>query len=269
MKTKPLFFKVFLRFIPKQVFSHHPRPKPSFIRSPFCVQFGIIEVMYRAHFLKSDSTALSEEARRIIEQSIEKVYQNIHNDLGIEGCEVLITVNPKKVLKDDMFLGLSYDDSAIYLFANADTIHKTLEDNKKAIAENTKEHCYRSIYTTARTKHIGLEADCGLLEEVINEGLAETFVTENMNTQPKNRYTQFSEEEIQRLWKKIQSEHSAANPDIEKWFWGNEEENILPFTACSVGYAIATAYLAPFKKKSHEALTVPAKDIATKQSIYY
>ena len=224
--------------------------------------------MYRAHFLKGDSTALSEEARRIIEQSIEKVYQNIHSDLGIEECEVLITVNPKKVLKDDMFLGLSYDDSAIYLFADAETVHKTLGDNKDAIAENATEHCYRSIYTTARTKHIGLEADCGLLEEVINEGLAEIFVTENMNTRPKNRYTQFSEKEIQRLWRKIQDEHRTANPDIEKWFWGSKEENISPFTACAVGYAVATAYLNPFNKKSHEALTVPAKDIATKQTIY-
>ena len=224
--------------------------------------------MYRTHFLKSDSAALNKEARHSIEQSVEEVYKKASKHLALEECEVFVTVNPKRVSNNELFLGFSYDDTAIYLFSDADTIHNALTTDKNIITKNATEHCYRSMYTTARTRHIGLEADCGLLEEVINEGLAEIFVTENMNTRPKNRFTQFSEEEIQRLWGKIQDEHNNANPNIEKWFRGSEKENILPFTACSVGYAIATAYLTPFKKKSYEALTVPAKDIAKKQNIY-
>ena len=225
--------------------------------------------MYTTHFLKSDTTTLSKKAQQVIEQSIEKVYQKVHENLTLEGCEVLVTVNPKKVLTNEMFLGFSYDADGIYLFADADAIHKELTNNEKAIIENAMEHCYRSIYTTARTKHIGLDADCGLLEEVINEGLAEIFVTENMHARPRNRFTQLSKKEIKQLWEKIKSEHGVAKSNnIEKWFWGNKEEGIPPFAACSVGYAIATAYLAPFKKKSYEALTVPAKHIMTNQNNY-
>lgn len=170
----------------------------------------------------------------------------------------------------EMFLGSSYDESAIHLFADVETIHKTILNNKTVVTKNIEEHCYRSLYTTARTKHIGLDADCGLLEEVINEGLAEIFVTEKMSTKPKSRFTQLPKKEIERLWEKIKSEHSTASlhQNVEKWFWGDEKEKIPPFTACAVGYAIANAYLSPFKKRSCEALTTPAKHIARQQNRY-
>ena len=224
--------------------------------------------MYETHFLKNNTKTLEKKAQDIITQTIEQIYREVHNDLSLTECKVLISTNAKKMLKDEMFFGSSYDESAIYLFADAETIHRTLQNNESGIIKNITEHCYRSLYTTARTKHIGLEADCGLLEEVINEGLAEIFVTEKMSVKPKRRFTQLSEGEIRRLWEEIKNEHSAAFPNIEKWFWGNEKEKIPPFTACSVGYAIAVAYLAPFQKKSCEALTTPAKQIAKQQNHY-
>ncbi len=224
--------------------------------------------MYRIHFLKNNITTLKKVAQDIIAQTIDQIYKEAHNDLNLTECEVLISTNPKKMLDSEMFFGSSCDETAIYLFADVDTIHKALPSNKNIITKNITEHCYRSLYTTARTKHIGLDADCGLLEEVINEGLAETFVTEKMSAKPKGRFTQLPKKEIKRLWEKIKSEHSTSSPDIEKWFWGNEKEKIPPFTACSVGYAIATAYLSPFKKKSYEALTTPAKNIAKQQDCY-
>ena len=181
---------------------------------------------------------------------------------------MLISTNPKKMINNEMFFGSSYDETAIYLFADSNTIHKTLQNDKNTIIKNVTEHCYRSFYTTARTKHIGLDADCGLLEEIVNEGLAEIFVTEKMSTKPKNRFTQLSEKEIKRLWRKIKDEHNTTSLNVEKWFWGDKKENIPPFTACAVGYAIATAHLSPFKKKSHEVLTTPAKYIAKQQNHY-
>ena len=225
--------------------------------------------MYRTHFLKNNTTTIKKDVQSIITQVIDQIYRRTHNDLGLPECEIIISTNPKKIRNGEMFSGSSYDETAIHLFADTDAIHKTVSNDKNRIIENITEHCYRSLYTTARTKHIGLDADCGLLEEVINEGLAEIFVTEKMDTEPKKRFTQLPKKEIERLWGKIKSEHNAMPyPDIEKWFWGNEKEKIPPFTACSVGYAIATAYLSPFKKKSYEALTTPAKQIAKKQSHY-
>jgi len=225
--------------------------------------------MYKTHFLKNDATTLNEEAQHIITQTVEETYRVVHEELNLKECEVLVAVNAKRVSNNEMFFGLSYDETAMYLFADADAIHSTLLKNKEKIAKNITEHCCRGLYTTARTQHIGLDAHCGLLEEVINEGLAEIFVTEKLSVQPKSHCTQFSKEEVKRLWEKIKNEHNATTPpNIEKWFWGSEEESIPPLTACAIGYAIANAYLAPYKKKSCEALTVPAKHIAKSQNSY-
>ena len=223
--------------------------------------------MYTVHFLQGE-TSLDKGVCQIIEQTVARVCEDVRTDISLEACEVLVTVNPKKVFEGDMFLGLSYDDTAIYLFADAAAAHHAAPTDAGAVAAQVAEHCYRSLYTTARTRHIGLGPDCGLLEEVVNEGLSEIFVTERMSAEPKQRFVQFSDAEIKRLWGKMKGEFDDAVPSVEKWFWGSEEDAVPPLTACSVGYAIAAAYLASRKKKSSQALTTPARDIAVLQDRY-
>ena len=223
--------------------------------------------MYNVHFLEGDAN-LNEEAQRTIEQSVESLFPQTSETLNLKECDILVSINTKKIPNNDMFLGLSYEESIMYLFADADTVHKNLtESNGAAVAKRVAENCCRGLYTTARTKHIGLEADCGLLEEVINEGLAEIFAAEIADADP-NRHATLTEREIQHLWNTIQHEAREMNPDIEKWFWGNKQENIPPHSACTVGYAIANAYLNTVHKKSFEVLTTPAKTIALLQNRY-
>ena len=224
--------------------------------------------MYTTHFLKSDIAAISREAQNIISREVGKIYEKVHNELNLPRCEVLISVNPQKIHADDIFLGFSYDQSAIYLFVDVEKLHQKMAITHDVIARNIAEHLYRSVYTTARTHHIGLDTDCGLLEEVINEGLSEKFVTEKMLTNPKSRYTQTPDKEIKRLWGKMKSEINQTTQDIEKWFWGKKEESIPPFAASAVGFAITNAYLKETQQKSVDALTTSAKNIVAHQKIY-
>ena len=224
--------------------------------------------MYTVHFLEGDTT-LTEEAQESIERSVEKVYQKVHTHLNLEECEILVSINTKKIPNEAIFLGSSCEENAMYLFTNADTLHRNLtESNNDLIQNHAMEHCCRGLYTTARTKHIGLDIDCGLLEEVIGEGLAEIFAREIMEKNLKNSQNQHPEEEIKQLWEKIKNESKQSAPNSEKWFRGSQEENIPPLSAYTVGQAIADAYLNTIKKKSFEVLTVPAKIIAERQNRY-
>lgn len=220
--------------------------------------------MYSTHFLQGENT-LTNDAQQIIERSVLKVYDETHKELDFKECAVFVVVNSKKIPAGEMFLGFPYDQTAVYLFA--DDI-KTASHNRDHVDQNATEHLYRSLYATARASHMGLDADCGLLEEVVGEGLSEVFVTEKMSTAPKERYTLFSDADIKQLWGKMKCEFDAANPDVEKWFWGNVSEGVPPFTACSVGFAVAKAYLDAVKKRSVEVLTTPAKDMVVVQNRY-
>ena len=224
--------------------------------------------MYETRFLKSETAALSNEAQDIVSQAVEQVYQEVHRELNLPECEVLISVNQHKTRTNESVLGFPYDQSTVYLFVNADKLHKKMAIANDAATQTITEHLYRSVYATARTHHRGLDADCGLLEEVINEGLSERFVVEKMILSTKQRLTQTTDREIKRLWEKMKGECAESAQNIEKWFWGNEEEGIPPFAASIVGFAITNAYLKETQQKSTDALTISAKRIVDQQQHY-
>ena len=203
-----------------------------------------------------------------MERSVLKVYEDVHEELDLEECSVFVLANQKKIPDGDMFLGFPYDQTAVYLFFDGDLVREVVSHDREMVEQSVTEHLYRSLYATARAKHMGLGADCGLLEEAVIEGLSEIFVTEKMFTDPRERYILFSKERIKQLWEKMRLEFDEMSPDIEKWFWGSESENLPPLTACSVGFAIAEAYLDIVKKESVEVLTVPARDMAVLQNRY-
>lgn len=223
--------------------------------------------MYTTHFLQGEHT-LKDDVRRVVEHTISKVCRKVGKDLNIDNCEVFVAANAKKIPQGDMFLGFSYDQAGVYLFVRAEILEQKITSHRELIEQEISEHVYRSLYTTARARHMNLGADCGLLEEVVSEGLSETFVTEMMSSSPKKRYVQFSDEEISAFWKRMGAEFDSASPDIERWFLGSEHEGIPPFTACSIGFAVAGAYLTNERKGSTGALTTPAKDIAVLQNRY-
>lgn len=225
-------------------------------------------MMYEARFLKSETAALSNEAQDIVSQAVERVYQEVHRELNLPECEVLVSVNQHKTRTGESVLGFPYDQSTVYLFVNADKLHEKMAIASDAAAHTVTEHLYRSVYATARAHHRGLDADCGLLEEVVNEGLSERFVVEKMILSTKQRLTQTTEQEIKRLWEKMRGECAESAQDIEKWFWGNEEEDIPPSAASIVGFAITDAYLKETQQKSTDALTVSAKRIVEQQQHY-
>ena len=224
--------------------------------------------MYETRFLKSETAALSSEAQDIVSQAVEQVYQEVHRELNLPECEVLISINQHKTRTDESVLGFPYDQNTVYLFVNADKLHEKITIADDAAAHAVTEHLYRSIYATARTHHRGLDADCGLLEEVINEGLSERFVVEKMILSTKQHLAQTTDREIKRLWEKIKRECAESAQDIEKWFWGNEEENIPPSAASIVGFAVTNAYLKETQQKSTDALTLSAKRIVDRQQRY-
>ena len=223
--------------------------------------------MYTTHFLQGKGV-LSKDVQHLVEQSVLKVYGEVYEDLKFEDCSVFVAVNPKKILNGEMFLGFSYDHDAIYLFADDAELNRKIFIDRDQIKLDAAEHLYRSLYATARARHMGLDADCGLIEEVISEGLSEKFVTEKMSVRPRGRYVQFSEAEIKRLWEKMKSEFDDVYPDVEKWFWGNDSEGVPPFTACSVGFAVVEAYLDGIKKGSVDALVTSARDMVVLQNRY-
>ena len=232
------------------------------------VIFGIIEIMYETRFLKSETAALSSETQDVVSQAVERVYQEVHRELNLPECEVLISVNQHKTRANEGVLGFPYDQNTVYLFVNADKLEEKIAIASDAAAHTITEHLYRSIYATARTHHRGLDADCGLLEEVINEGLSERFVVEKMILSTKQRLTQTTDQEIRRLWGKMKGECAESAQDIEKWFWGKEEESIPPSAASIVGFAITDAYLKETQQKSTDALTISAKRIVAQQQCY-
>ena len=223
--------------------------------------------MYVTHFLQGES-ALAKDSQQAIEELIVRVYEAVHEEIDLDECVVLVTVNSKRVSEGDVFLGLPYDRSTVYLFTDGTMVHRCVSGDFERFERSATEHLYRSLYATARAEHIGFDYDCGLLEEVITEGLSEIFVTEKMSAEPKGHYTQFSDEKIRMLWERMKSDFDVDHPDIEKWFRGNEGEEIPPFTACSIGFAVATAYLNAVKKRSVDALIVPAREVAVLQNHY-
>lgn len=209
--------------------------------------------------------------RHVIEGAVSKACADVGEDLDLAVCEIFVTARSGKMPRDGMFNAFSYDHAGVYLFVYADMIEQSVSDSdadKTSVERSLLTHLYRSLYATARARHINLDADCGLLEEVVGEGLSELFVSEKTADPPSDRYTQLSEGDIKRFWKKMGSEFDSACPDIEKWFSGNSAEGIAPFTACSVGFAVAKAYLENTGRCSTDALVVPARDIAVLQNRY-
>ncbi len=227
-----------------------------------------MEIMYEVRFLKSETAALSNEAQDAVSQAVEQVYREVHRELNLPECEVLISVNQHKTRADESILGFPYDQNTVYLFVNAEKLHEKIAITDDAAVHAITEHLYRSIYATARAHHRGLDADCGLLEEVVNEGLSERFVVEKMILSTKRHLTQMADREIRRLWEKMKGECTESAQDIEKWFWGNKEENIPPSAAFIVGFAITNAYLKETQQKSTDALTISAKRIVDQQQHY-
>lgn len=223
--------------------------------------------MYTTHFLQGERV-LENTVRDVVEHSVIQAHKEVGEDLDLGECEVFVMTNAEKIPEGGMFLGLSYDQAGIYLFVNAPLVEQKVTQNTASVKKNLLEHLYRSLYATARAKHMNLNADCGLLEEVINEGLSELFVIEKTLSVPQNRYTQLSDEEIKQFLKRMGPDFDSTKPDIAKWFFGNEYENVPPFTAYSVGFAVADAYLKNTKRKSVDALTTPARDIAVLQNRY-
>ena len=225
--------------------------------------------MYTTHFLHGER-ALGDDARHLIENIVSKAHTNIGEDLDLAVCEVFVAARSGKIPEGGMLTAFSYDHAGVYLFVNADLIEQSITSgtDRESVEKILFEHLYRSLYATARTRHLNLGADCGLLEEAVGEGLSEIFVSEKTTNPPNKRYVQFSDGDIRRLWEKMVSELDSNRLNVEKWFSGDTNEGIAPFAACSVGFAVAGAYLESTGRRSVDALAVPARDIVVLQNRY-
>lgn len=226
--------------------------------------------MYMVHFL-SGERPLGERVREVITHSSSAVYSLVSEEIDLTDCEIFAVSNTARVRDGDLFFGLSYDQSSVYLFVNDDAVHSAIssEDGRRVAESSVAKHLCRSLYGVARAKHIGLDADCGLLEEVVNEGLSEKFVVERLSVDPHERYTRLPDTEVKRLWERMCDDRDNYSPGaVEKWFRGDAGEGVPPFAACSVGFAIATAYLDATKQTSVDALTTVARDVIALQTCY-
>ena len=141
-------------------------------------------------------------------------------------------------------------------------MNEKLKTEQKYVTDNLTEHLLGGLYSTARAGHIGLNADCGLLEEVVGEGLAGHFITEYTGNKPKSYYTQIPERDIAALWDRVRQECVVQDADIEKWYWGDEREGIPPLAALTVGYAAVNKYKQKTKATSIDMIAVFAENIA-------
>lgn len=227
--------------------------------------------MYKTHFLKG-AIVPTETVKQHIEETVREVFEQVHKGLNLEECEILFTHNPKKIQEGELFGGFPCDSASCYVCFAGDALERETRDNPERVRKNLTEHLLNILYATARTKHINLETDCGLLEEIIGEGLAARFTVEMTASEPKPWHTQLSDTDIDRLWKEVRAECAEENTrtgkdrmerhrNIEKWFRGNSEENIPPLTALALGFATVETYLNRTGKNSVETITVPAENI--------
>ena len=217
--------------------------------------------MYKTHFLKNKNE-INEEAKVCMQKSVEEVQKQIYSELALEECDILIATNPKKVMKEEMVQGFPGDQGSMYLMVDDKALEKQMKKDPKEVIKNVKEHLCGGLYLTARAKHLGIEADCGLLEEIVGEGLAEHYAAQKTGREPKEQYRALTKKDIQRLWKQIKKEVMNPKIDVEKWFRGDKEENIPPHAALPLGFAATEIYFKKTGKNSLNSITISAKEIA-------
>lgn len=151
---------------------------------------------------------------------------------------------------------------SLYIFVDK-AVNKSLKSDPDQVVENLTDHLLAGLYATARTRNINLGPDCGLLEEIVNEGFAGHFMAEQNGGMVKHYYTALSKTEVVDLWGRAQKQCTEKDTNIEKWFWGSKEDKIPPLAALSVGYAVAAHYLQQTGQKSTDALRVSAREVTT------
>ena len=216
--------------------------------------------MYQVRFLKDDGR-LHINAKEYIEQIVHQLHSGVHEDIGLPECEILFITNAGKILPGECFQESTGDEDSLYMFVD-EGVNEKLKTEQKYVTDNLTEHLLGGLYSTARAGHIGLSADCGLLEEVVGEGLAGHFITEYTGNKPKSYYTQIPERDIAALWDRVRQECVVQDADIEKWYWGDEREGIPPLAALTVGYAAVNKYKQKTKATSIDMIAVSAENIA-------
>ncbi|MDE0243205.1 MAG: DUF2268 domain-containing putative Zn-dependent protease [Candidatus Kaiserbacteria bacterium] len=211
--------------------------------------------MYVVHVLQD--SGISEKDRVYIESVVEGVYKAMQDVLSMEECAILFSANAHKVQPGEIFQSFLCDESSFYVFVNLDALSRA---GKKEITANLTEHLYNGLYATARVRCMNLDADCGLREEVIGEGLSAHFVCEMTRRKPKPYYTHLHEEEVQTFLQAMRHD-AAKDVSYEKWFRGSREEGIPSHTIHAVGFSLVDMYLKKTKLTSVRALETPATTI--------
>ena len=214
--------------------------------------------MYTVHFLKGERR-LDDSLKSIIESTTSEVYQEVHQKLALPSCEIFVLADPNRVIDGEMFREFLNDAESCYIFVNDTEAHRATQEDPSTIVQNYTEHLCAALYSTARILHTGVTDDCGLLEEVINEGLAGHFMSEVVGGTPKKYYIALSEKQIKMLWKQVLDECSKTTADTDKWFWGSEAEQIPPLAAFSIGFSAAARVLKKTGGSSVDMLRTPAR----------
>ena len=218
--------------------------------------------MYNTNFLQ-DGGRLEKRVKQCIEETVEQTHYTMHQILHFDDCDLIFITNAKKVVSGEYFHESPCDPDQLYIFVS-EAVNEVVEKDPQRVKDNLTDHLHSGLYATARAAQIGLDADCGLLEEVISEGLAGHFMREQSSSgKVKPHFTSLKKQEVEELWKRIQDEClNEKNSTIERWFQGSDTEHIPPRAGTIVGYAVVGDYLKKVGGDSKAALSTPAADIA-------
>ena len=133
--------------------------------------------MYTIHFL-TEGQEISDEGRGIIEGVVRAVYERVHRMLDLPECDVFFSLSKKRVFAGEIFGESLNDESSCYVFVDWEAFLRGVSDDSDGVARNFAEHLYAGLYATARIRRTGVGSDCGLLEEIVGEGLAGHFMSE-------------------------------------------------------------------------------------------
>ena len=105
---------------------------------------------------------------------------------------------------------------------------------------------------------------CGI-DQVVRGVRRPKKVADPISTNPELKHaiyaTHLSEEELQKAWKRVQSELDKKEYDYNAWFFGDEERRIKRWTGYSLGYWLVQKKMKESGKQASELVTIESKNL--------
>ena len=218
-------------------------------------------LMQGVYFLKDDG-ALALQTKEAIETLLKQCLTKALPLLRCQECAIVFITNTDKVPSGAWFHTLPGEGDAVYMFISTG-INEGIQNTPDAVEENLYDTLLGGLYTVCRARSIGLSAECGVLEEIIDSGFATHFVREQGSKKARAlEPAELTTEQTKRLTLLLKQECEKGNTNVEKWFFGSEEEAIPPQAGRTLGTLLVGKYLQEHKCSSRVGLTTRAKDMA-------